>query len=97
VVFTCFQDWSRKHPKLHESAEPELLHQDAHEARSELSHVLAKTEKMGKGYKEALLLVCAEGFSHAEAAEILGVKESTISWRIHEIRKRLAQETADER
>jgi RNA polymerase sigma-70 factor (ECF subfamily) len=32
------------------------------------------------------LLVHAEGMSHAEAGSILGVSESTISWRIHTIR-----------
>ena len=44
---------------------------------------------MADGFKETALLVHAEGLSHAEAAEVLGVKESTISWRLHEMRKQL--------
>lgn len=39
--------------------------------------------------KETALLVIAEDMSHAQAGEILGVKEATVSWRMHEIRKRL--------
>ena len=33
-------------------------------------------------------LAHAEGLSHAEAARVLDVKESTVSWRLHEFRKR---------
>ncbi len=38
---------------------------------------------------ETALLVLTEERSHAEAAAILGCKESTISWRMHEVRKQL--------
>ena len=40
--------------------------------------------------REATLLVVAEGLSHAEAAQILGIKEATVSWRLHEARKKLS-------
>ena len=39
--------------------------------------------------RETAVLVLQEGLSHAEAGAVLGVKESTISWRMHEMRKRL--------
>jgi RNA polymerase sigma-70 factor (ECF subfamily) len=42
-----------------------------------------------EGERDALLLVMSEGLSHKEAGQILGCKESTISWRIHEARKKL--------
>lgn len=51
--------------------------------------VMAAIYKLPEGEKEALLLVFSEGLSHKEAAEILECKESTISWRIHEARKKL--------
>ena len=35
------------------------------------------------------ILVCDEGLRHAAAGEILGVSEATVSWRMHELRKRL--------
>lgn len=41
--------------------------------------------------KETALLVISEELSHAEAAEVLGCAESTISWRMHEVRKSLKQ------
>ena len=39
--------------------------------------------------RETAVLVLDEGLSHAEAAEILEVAESTVSWRLMEIRKAL--------
>jgi len=39
--------------------------------------------------RETALLVVGEELSHAEAAEILGIAETTVSWRMHEVRKRL--------
>ncbi len=55
-----------------------------------VSQVLREVNKLPDGEKDALLLVVAQGLSHKEAANILGVKESTISWRIREARKKLA-------
>ncbi len=39
--------------------------------------------------KETALLILTEQLSHAEAGKILGCAESTISWRMHEVRKQL--------
>lgn len=39
--------------------------------------------------RDAILLVYGEELSHARAAEVMGCKESTVSWHIHEGRKRL--------
>ena len=39
--------------------------------------------------RDAMLLVYAEERSHAEAADIMGVKESTVSWYVHEAKKAL--------
>ena len=39
--------------------------------------------------RETVLLVVAEELSHAEAGEVLGCAESTVSWRLHVARKRL--------
>lgn len=41
-------------------------------------------------YRETVILVAGQQLTHAEAAEILGVTESTVSWRMHEVRKKLA-------
>lgn len=39
--------------------------------------------------RDAVLLVYAEEMTHAAAAEIMGTKENTVSWYIHEAKKAL--------
>lgn len=46
-------------------------------------------EQLGGDLRETAILVLAEELSHAEAGVVLGIKESTVSWRMHELRKKL--------
>ncbi|RWM88443.1 MAG: RNA polymerase sigma factor [Mesorhizobium sp.] len=39
--------------------------------------------------RDAVLLVYGEGLSHALASEAMGISETTVSWHIHEAKKRL--------
>lgn len=39
--------------------------------------------------RDAVLLVYGEGLPHAAAAEIMAVSETTVSWHVHEAKKRL--------
>ena len=39
--------------------------------------------------REAVTLVYGEGMSHAQAAETMAVAEATVSWHVHEAKKRL--------
>jgi len=39
--------------------------------------------------RTTLILVCVEGKSHEEVGAILGAPEGTISWRVHEARRKL--------
>ena len=39
--------------------------------------------------REAVLLVYGEGLSHAAAADAMACAEATVSWHIHEAKKRL--------
>jgi RNA polymerase sigma-70 factor, ECF subfamily len=55
---------------------------------------MQQLEGLGEGMKETALLVHAGGLSHAEAGALLGVSASTISWRIHAIRKYVNRERA---
>lgn len=41
-------------------------------------------------YRETVVLVAGQQLTHAEAAEILGVAEATVSWRMREVRRLLA-------
>ncbi len=45
--------------------------------------------RLKPAYRDAAVLVGGQQLSHAEAAEILGVAESTVSWRMHEVRRML--------
>ena len=44
---------------------------------------------MSQNLRETALLVVAEGLVHGEAADVLGVKEATISWRMMKVRDHL--------
>ena len=48
--------------------------------------------RLKPAYRDTVVLVAGQQLSHAEAAEILGVTESTVSWRMHEVRKMLSGE-----
>ena len=41
--------------------------------------------------RDAVLLVYGEGLSHAAAADAMGCAEATVSWHVHEAKKRLKQ------
>jgi RNA polymerase sigma-70 factor (ECF subfamily) len=41
--------------------------------------------------QEAVTLVYGEGMNHAEAADLMAISEPTVSWHIHEAKKRLKQ------
>mgnify|MGYP000880549963 CR=1 FL=1 len=99
LVINCARDW-RKGQERHRGEDGEA---DAESGSPEgtaetpvyLRQILALLDQMAEGFKETALLVHAEGLTHAEAARVLSVKESTISWRLHEIRKQLQQLRTD--
>ncbi len=64
---------------------------EAQELRRKQAWLYAQIAQMGDDLRETALLVLAEQQSHAEAADIMGCAESTISWRMAEIRKALKQ------
>lgn len=41
--------------------------------------------------RDTAILVAGQQLTHAEAAEILGIAEATISWRMHEVRRLLGK------
>ncbi len=97
LVITCAQDWERSQQRHDHDVPPERALGPG-ETRAEdeiyLRQVLAQLDDLGEGMRAAALLVHAEGLSHAQAGEILGVSESTISWRLHTIRKHMGKREA---
>jgi RNA polymerase sigma-70 factor, ECF subfamily len=61
--------------------EQKLAHKDTLKAISELPEQL----------RETVILVCWQGLTHREASEVLQCEEGTVSWRIHEARKKIAE------
>ena len=51
-----------------------------------LRHALGR---LPEDLRVTVFLVVEEELKHADAGEVLGVSESTVSWRMHEVRKRL--------
>ncbi len=64
---------------------------DQHEAARKSAWLYRSLATLDPAMRETALLVLAEHMTHAEAATVLGCAESTISWRMHEIRKSLKQ------
>ena len=94
LVISCAQDWQRSQQRHEHGELPEDEPAEGTGSAEEsiyLMQLLAQLEKLGEGMRETALLVHAEGLSHAEAGAILGVSESTISWRVHTIRKHLSR------
>ncbi|HVY80938.1 MAG TPA: RNA polymerase sigma factor [Steroidobacteraceae bacterium] len=97
LVIHCAQDWQRAQQRHDHDA----LSEDApaaEAARTEdaiyLAQLLEQLDELGEGMRETALLVHAAGLSHAEAGEVLGVAEATISWRVHAIRKHMNKREA---
>lgn len=93
LVINCAKDWQRsqaRHWGEHDMLEEESdQRENPAETNIYLQQVLSILDDLAEGFKETALLVHGIGMTHAEAAQILAVKESTVSWRLHEIRKQL--------
>ncbi len=59
------------------------------EADTEPHQVWARVQELPPKQRDAVLLVYGEEMSHAEAATVMGCSEKTVSWHLHEARKRL--------
>lgn len=97
LVLSCARDWQRSQ-RRHVHDELPDSHPASGGTRTEdaiyLTQLLEQLDGLGEGMKDTALLVHAEGLSHAEAGAILGVSESTISWRIHTMRKQMNRREA---
>lgn len=48
-------------------------------------------QKLPDKQRDAVLLVYGEGLSHSDAGEVMACAETTVSWHVHEAKKRLKQ------
>jgi RNA polymerase sigma-70 factor (ECF subfamily) len=60
-----------------------------HDNAQQVAWLYRELARLKEPFKETAFLVLAEDLSHADVGKILGCSESTISWRMHEIRHKL--------
>lgn len=78
-------------------AEVDALRRGADADRARAAEWLrARIFELKQDLRETAILVLDEGLSHGQAAEILDVAESTVSWRLMEVRKALRAAAAAE-
>ncbi|MEM8943533.1 MAG: RNA polymerase sigma factor [Pseudomonadota bacterium] len=102
VVVNCAKDYRRKGAR-HNAQETAgdgsdvTLDEASRSVESQVSvlETLFMLDELPDGIRETLLLVHAEGMTHEQAAKVLEIKESTVSWRLHEFRKRYRQALSD--
>lgn len=94
IVVNASQDFHRRQSastRLHRDYGEisELARGAQADAARELAWLYDALQRVGQDLRETAVLVLAEGLTHAEAADVLNIKESTVSWRMHELRKEL--------
>lgn len=97
LVLNAVRDFQRQVGRihLHEAAEETAPQQPGTDASPESAlyakEILAEVYALPEKERDAVLLVFGGDLSHGEAAQVLRVAESTVSWRIHSARKRLVK------
>ena len=56
-----------------------------------VARLWAAVRQLPDKQRDAVTLVYGEGLSHADAADVMGLAEPTVSWHVHEAKKRLKQ------
>jgi RNA polymerase sigma-70 factor (ECF subfamily) len=59
------------------------------EEEAQAEALWAAVRRLTDKQRDAVLLVYGEGLSHAAAADVMAISETTVSWHIHEAKKRL--------
>jgi RNA polymerase sigma-70 factor (ECF subfamily) len=91
LVINTAKDWARaraRHP-AGDGKDPDYAQAPVAEQKVYASQVLDRIRALPEREREAIYLVFSEGLSHREAAQAMACRESTVSWYIHEARKKL--------
>jgi RNA polymerase sigma-70 factor (ECF subfamily) len=95
LVLNTGKDYFRKNRRYKSADDEELImeitksEEPAADEQLFAKQVIAAVEKLPETEREAVFLVMVEGMTHKQAAEVLDCQEGTVSWRIHEARKKL--------
>lgn len=98
LVINCAKDYY-KSPTQHNTREEQHdnlevtsnSQRDSSASRFYAHQILEHIAQLQDDLRDTLILVYAKGMSHQQAAKQLHIKESTVSWRVHEARKILKQ------
>ena len=94
LVINCAKDFY-KSPSQHNVREESAHDLETHAGASQdlstrtiyAQQILEHIATLQEDLRDTLVLVYGSGLNHQQTAERLGVKESTISWRVNEARK----------
>lgn len=94
ITLNAVRDWQRagRRRGRNANAYAEIAPKDQQadqEAAATSSQLWDAVRRLPEKQRDAVLLVYAEELSHAEAAEIMGIREATVSFHVHEARKTL--------
>jgi RNA polymerase sigma-70 factor (ECF subfamily) len=91
LVINTAKDWSKARGRPTVEIDEDLDRAQAPEGEDKVyaNQVMTHVRNLPDREKEALLLVFVEGLTHGETAAVMNCKESTVSWYIHEARKKL--------
>ena len=82
-----------RHPETEQIGELQIASGEPDpERQAQGNEIWRALRRLPETVREAVLLVCHHGFSHKEAAVVLGCAEGTVSWRVSEARRLLAQQ-----
>ena len=98
IVINCAKDFY-KSPNQHNVREEQhddleskaRQTDDTHSRRIYARQILEHINSLQEDLKETLVLIYGSGLNHKQVAAKLNIKESTVSWRVHEARKLLKQ------
>jgi len=96
VIVNRVKDEKRKQANTHRLHSDygnmeDLRRAEAAESRRQMDWLDEMMARLSDDLHETAVLVVGEGMSHAEAAQVLDVKEGTVSWRISELKKALRE------
>ena len=94
ITLNMVRDWQRagRRRGAHVDAYAEIVPTEEaaiQEDAATSSQLWSAVRNLPEKQRDAVLLVYAEEMSHAQAAEIMGIKEATVSFHVHEARKTL--------
>ena len=91
LVINTAKDWAKTHARhtVNRAAETEMVQAPVAEGNIYATQIMARVRALPDKERQAIYLVFSEGLSHREASVVMDCKEGTVSWYIHEARKKL--------